>query len=83
MSWGVGQPRPIDLQQVRWGPLLITVFCEGSTFDRGVVWQIIESQTPELLLDQSLGWIAMEVEIAKIPEHLRDTIARLFLGTLV
>jgi hypothetical protein len=36
-----------------------------------------------LLLDQSLGGIAMKIEIAKIPEYLRDTLARLFNGTFV
>lgn len=46
MNWWLGQPRPINLQQVRWRSLVIAVFCEGSTLDRGVVGKIIESQAP-------------------------------------
>jgi hypothetical protein len=79
----VGQPRPINLQEVRGGPFVISVFRDGSTLDRGMVGQILKSQTPELLLDQSLGWIAMEVEIPKVPEDLRDTLARLLDGAFV
>ena len=48
-----------------------------------MVGQILERQTPELVLDQSLGWVAMEVEITKIPENLRDTLPRLLNGTFV
>jgi hypothetical protein len=45
--------------------------------------QILKRQTPELLLDQSLDWIAMEVEVTKIPEHLRDTLPRLLNGMFI
>jgi hypothetical protein len=48
-----------------------------------VIGQILKSQTPQLLVEQSLGGIAMEVEISKISEHLRDALARVFNGTFV
>jgi hypothetical protein len=46
MNRGAGQPRPINLQQVRWRSLVVAVFCQGSPLDRGVVGQIVESQAP-------------------------------------
>ena len=42
-----------------------------------MIRQIVKRQTPGLVLDQPLGGVAMEVELAEIAKNLSNSLARL------
>lgn len=48
-----------------------------------MIREIVKKQTPWLILKQSLGWIAMKIEIPKIAEDLRDALSSLLNGPFV
>ena len=48
-----------------------------------MIRQIVKKQAPCFILKESLGWIAMKIEIPKIAEDLRYALSSLLNGPFV
>ncbi len=48
-----------------------------------MIRQIVKKQAPWLILKESLGWIAMKIEIPQIAEDLRYALSSLLNGPFV